>query len=86
MSDVILISGTRKGLGRHLPEHYLARGWRVAGCSRGETSLQHDSYSHFQLDVADERAVVQMIHAVTGGELPRRATRRERAATVFGGR
>lgn len=65
MSEVILISGTRKGLGRHLAEHYLGRGWRVVGCSRGPAALQHDAYTHFQLDVADERAVVALVHAVT---------------------
>lgn len=65
MSEVMVISGTRKGLGRHLAEHYLSRGWRVAGCSRGAATLQHDAYSHFQLDVADERAVAAMVHAVT---------------------
>jgi len=66
MSRVILVTGTRKGLGRHLAEHYLALGWRVAGCSRGEASLDHASYTHFSLDVADEAAVVKMVGAIVG--------------------
>jgi 3-oxoacyl-[acyl-carrier protein] reductase len=64
MSGVLLITGTRKGLGRHLADHYLAQGWRVAGCSRGEATVQHANYTHFQLDVANEPAVVAMVHAV----------------------
>ena len=65
MSGVIIITGTRKGLGRHLAEHYLSLGWRVAGCSRGESSLTHAAYAHFSLDVGDEAAVVKMVGEVS---------------------
>ena len=64
MSGVMIITGSRKGLGRHLAEHYLALGWTVAGCSRGDSDLRHPAYSHHRLDVADEAAVVQMTRAV----------------------
>lgn len=59
-----IITGTRKGLGRQLAEYYLARGHYVAGCSRGETSIMHEKYRHYELDVADEKAVVGMVRAV----------------------
>ena len=49
----MIITGTRKGIGRFLSEHYLAEGWIVAGCSRGDSDLQHENYRHFCLDVAD---------------------------------
>lgn len=54
---VTLITGTRKGIGRHLAEYYCGRGHLVAGCSRGEPDWQHDGYRHFIADVADERQV-----------------------------
>jgi 3-oxoacyl-[acyl-carrier protein] reductase len=57
---VIVITGTRKGIGKALAEYYLAAGWHVAGCSRGESSIDHEAYSHFALDVSDEDAVIQM--------------------------
>lgn len=60
----IVITGTRKGIGKSLAEHYLAEGWQVAGCSRGESSIEHDNYRHFPLDVSDENAVVEMARAV----------------------
>ncbi len=60
----VLITGTRKGIGKSLAEHYLERGWLVAGCSRGEASIEHAHYRHFSLDVADEKAVVAMVRAV----------------------
>jgi 3-oxoacyl-[acyl-carrier protein] reductase len=60
----IVITGTRKGIGKSLAEYYLNAGWQVAGCSRGESSIEHDNYCHFSLDVSDEAAVVAMARAV----------------------
>lgn len=64
MSKVIVITGTRKGIGRYLAEHYLEKGMIVCGCSRGESDLQHDNYQHFCLDVADEKAVKKMVSSI----------------------
>lgn len=66
MSDTktIAITGTRKGIGLFLAETFLERGWTVVGCSRGASDLDHPSYSHFELDVSDERAVVKMMQQV----------------------
>jgi len=58
---VILVTGTSRGIGRALAEHFLARGDIVYGCSRATASLRHGRYRHFALDVADERAVVAMV-------------------------
>ena len=33
-SSIILITGTRKGIGHALSEHYLSKGYQVIGCSR----------------------------------------------------
>lgn len=63
-SPVMIVTGTRKGIGRYLVDHYLERGWRVAGCSRGEMDDAPAGYSHFCLDVADERAVAKMVRSV----------------------
>ena len=61
---VIVITGTSRGLGRGMARHYLRLGDHVAGCSRGPVSIRHANYTHFTLDVADEKAVVAMIRAV----------------------
>jgi 3-oxoacyl-[acyl-carrier protein] reductase len=65
-SDVLLITGARKGIGRHLAETYLERGHIVAGCSREASDLAHERYRHFALDVADEKEVVAMFAAIRG--------------------
>ena len=57
---VTLITGSRTGIGRALAEHYLECGHDVVGGSRDETDLSHDHYTHFNLDVADEKAVKAM--------------------------
>ena len=61
MSNTYIITGTRKGLGKQLAEYYLEKGYQVAGCSRGKASIEHPNYLHFSLDVADEKAVINMV-------------------------
>ena len=56
----MVITGTRKGIGRYLAEYYVAQGYRVFGCSRGESEFTLEGYRHFALDVADEAACKKM--------------------------
>ena len=66
MSDkrVMLITGSRKGIGRYLADYYLHKGFLVVGCSRSESELKHDNYRHFEVDVADEVGVSAMMSTV----------------------
>jgi 3-oxoacyl-[acyl-carrier protein] reductase len=61
---VMLITGSRKGIGRYLVEYYLGSGYRVIGCSRDQSDLRHEHYSHYEVDVADEAGVVSMMASV----------------------
>ena len=61
---VTLITGTRKGIGRYLVDHYLDQGAIVFGCSREPVDFAHDRYTHFCLDVADEAKVIAMFSAI----------------------
>jgi len=61
---VTLITGASKGLGYRLAEHYLAQGNQVIGVSRGAGAIQHERYSHFEADVADEAAVLQLFKVI----------------------
>ncbi len=60
----IVITGTRKGIGKEMAKHYLAEGWQVVGCSRGEGSIEHAHYQHFSLDVSHEDAVIAMARTI----------------------
>jgi len=64
MGRVIVITGTRKGIGKELCEYYLTNGDIVIGCSRGESSINHENYRHFELDVSDEKAVIRMVRNI----------------------
>lgn len=55
--NVILITGSSKGIGYNLAKHFLSQGYVVIGCSRSATELHHEKYKHFCLDVSDEKQV-----------------------------
>lgn len=61
---VAVVTGASRGIGRHLAEHLLARGWTVAGCSRKETDLEHQRYRHVRADVCDEGSVRDLFREV----------------------
>jgi 3-oxoacyl-[acyl-carrier protein] reductase len=61
---VTLITGTRKGIGRSLAQHYVANGHLVVGCSRGEVDWSLENYEHVQVDVSDEAGVQELFRRV----------------------
>ncbi len=64
MPQKIIITGTRKGLGHRLAVYYLTLGNIVFGCSRQPGTIEHENYHHFELDVADEKAVAKMVRTI----------------------
>lgn len=64
MERVIIITGTRKGIGYYLANHYLELGDIVYGCSRRECDIQHEKYHHTRLDVSDESEVIAFVRNV----------------------
>ncbi|MGP1683201.1 MAG: SDR family NAD(P)-dependent oxidoreductase [Giesbergeria sp.] len=54
-----LVTGSRRGVGRLIAEHFLQHGARVAGFARGEATIAHTNYSHFRVDVGDPAAVLK---------------------------
>jgi len=59
-APITVITGTRKGIGHFLANHYLKQGHIVIGCSRQTPEAMPDTYEHHCLDVADEAAVIRM--------------------------
>lgn len=58
--QIILITGTRKGIGRYLADYYAGKGFQVIGCSRHPVEGKQENYQHFVLDVSDESRVREM--------------------------
>ena len=63
-TKVVLITGTRKGIGRALVEHYVGAGYHVIGCSRSPFEGQLSNYRHCCLDVGNEAAVKKMFSEI----------------------
>jgi 3-oxoacyl-[acyl-carrier protein] reductase len=63
-SQVILITGANRGIGRAIADHFLKAGWIVAGCSRKDSDLIAQNYRHFQADITNEDAVRNMFSAI----------------------
>jgi 3-oxoacyl-[acyl-carrier protein] reductase len=59
-APIVFVTGTRKGIGRYLVEHYLEQGFQVLGCSREAAPYTHERYTHYCLDVCDEPRVTAM--------------------------
>jgi len=57
---VMLITGTSRGIGNFLAHYYLKNGFFVVGCSRSTTTIQHDNYYHFSIDISEESAILQV--------------------------
>lgn len=64
MSDIILITGDRKGIGRQLSEHFLEKNRIVIGCSRSGSDLIHKNYTHFICDVSNEMEVKRLFQQI----------------------
>jgi 3-oxoacyl-[acyl-carrier protein] reductase len=61
---IILITGSRKGIGLQLVQYYLSTNSIVIGCSRTESEFIHENYYHFELDVSDEISVGNMFREI----------------------
>lgn len=59
MSDaqVVSITGSSRGIGRFLVEHFIRKGFVVEGCSRGRTDFCAEGYTHHTVDVSKEEQV-----------------------------
>ena len=61
---MIFITGTSKGIGRSLAEHYTKNGTIVYGCSRSQSDYIHSNYKHFVADVSDEGAIKKIFFEI----------------------
>ncbi len=58
--NVILITGTSRGIGKYLSQYYAQKGFQVIGCSRSPSDLALDNYQHFEIDISQEDQVRKM--------------------------
>lgn len=61
---IVVVTGTSRGLGRSLAEHFLKNNCRVVGCSRSPSSIVNDLYDHTILDLSNEKEVRSWIRSI----------------------
>ncbi len=59
VGKITLVTGSRRGVGRLIAEHILSNGGQVLGFARGESTIVHPNYYHFQVDIGDPTSVQQ---------------------------
>lgn len=62
---IAVVTGARKGIGRHLAEHLLGQGYVVVGCGRGAECWAAEGYEYQQADVADETQVLRLMRHIS---------------------
>jgi 3-oxoacyl-[acyl-carrier protein] reductase len=62
-APVMVITGTSRGIGNGMARHFLGKGFRVAGCSRSESTISHENYIHSQLDIGAEEQVRKWVRS-----------------------
>jgi 3-oxoacyl-[acyl-carrier protein] reductase len=61
---IILITGTRTGVGMALATHFLERGHQVVGCSRRPSTMNYPSYRHHKVDLTAPGAIKSMCREI----------------------
>jgi 3-oxoacyl-[acyl-carrier protein] reductase len=57
---VILITGTSKGIGLYLAQHYISKGFQVIGCSRNSVDFSDSLYTHICADISEEQDILEI--------------------------
>lgn len=52
-----LVTGSRRGVGKLIADHFLEQGALVVGFAKGESTIDHAAYHHVQVDLADAAAI-----------------------------
>lgn len=63
-TPVALVTGSSRGLGLGIAEHFLRQGYKVVGCSRSPSTLEWEGYEHTILDVGEEQQVWKWVTGV----------------------
>ena len=54
---IVLVTGSSRGVGRQIAQHFMNGGATVIGFARGEGSITHERYHHVKVDLADVQAI-----------------------------
>lgn len=58
---VLLVTGSSRGIGKHIAEYYCEKNFLVLGCSTGQPTFEHINYRHFIVDLISENDILNLI-------------------------
>lgn len=61
---VALVTGSTRGVGRMICEHFLEQGGAVIGFARGDATFTHASYRHYRVDLCQPSAIQEAFLAL----------------------
>lgn len=64
MNRVVIITGSSRGIGKNIVNHFLDNGDTVIGFSRSEIKLDNANYQHYALDIANPQEVQQAFRKI----------------------
>ena len=62
--NIILITGTSRGIGRSIAKEYINKKFIVIGCSRNASDFNEKNYEHYILDINKEQDVIKMFQDI----------------------
>lgn len=64
MTQLYLVTGSSRGLGLELVKLLAVRGEQVIGVSRSASEFSHPNYSHYEVDISNEKEIPALFHEV----------------------
>ena len=61
---VMIVTGTRRGIGHGIAKYFAGPDYQVIGCSRGEGPSDLPNYQHYQVDLTEEKEVRKFVRTV----------------------
>ena len=61
---VLLVTGSSRGIGRYIAEHYCTLDYTVIGCSRNGGTINHSNYHHICLDISLEKEIIDLVKCI----------------------
>lgn len=55
----VLVTGSTRGVGKEITEHFLTNGATVVGFARSNADNPHENYKHFQIDLTKPEEIVK---------------------------
>lgn len=64
LDKTILVTGSRRGVGKIITEHFLKKGANVIGIARGDAATEHPNYTHQKIDLESEEAIINLFNTL----------------------